>query len=280
MRVAANHFNGTEKSSQMVFRTVDELTGQLFNVIVADFDRTFRAYLVGTDVIRTEGYFRVQTGAAHPIANLAILRDPDDAEMLSEAVEPLCSDEFPSSVALLGPVGIEVDQLLVSCGFQLVEEMPAMAVDLADLQLTLPGDDFRIRRVGADEHELWVDTMAEGYELPRGFVERIGPSVVDSIVEEGEEYRYFIAFHRDLAVATAVNIIRDGVVSVYNIATVPGFRGQGVGGFVTGEPLRIAGTEGYRIAILQASQMGSPVYRRLGFQSYGEIPLYVRMPAS
>ena len=155
-----------------------------------------------------------------------------------------------------------------------------MAVDLADLQLTLPDDDFAVRRVGTDEHELWVDTMAEGYELPRAFVERIGPAVVDSIVEEGEEYRYFIAFHRDLAVATAVNIIRDGVVSVYNIATVPEYRGRGVGGFVTGEPLRIAGDEGHRIAILQASQMGSPVYRRLGFQSYGEIPLYVRMPAS
>tara|TARA_B100001167_G_C16723741_1_gene282466 strand:- start:235 stop:510 length:276 start_codon:yes stop_codon:yes gene_type:complete len=71
MRVAANHFNGTEKSSQMVFRTGDELTGQLFNVIVADFDRTFRAYLVGPDVTRTEGYFRAQTGAAHPIAGIA-----------------------------------------------------------------------------------------------------------------------------------------------------------------------------------------------------------------
>ena len=71
MRVAANHFNGTEKSSQMVFRTVDELTGQLFNVIVADFDRTFRVYLVGPDVTRTEGYFRAQTGAAHLIAGIA-----------------------------------------------------------------------------------------------------------------------------------------------------------------------------------------------------------------
>ena len=47
----------------------------------------------------------------------------------------------------------------------------------------------------------------------------------------------------------------------------------------TAEPLRIAHRLDYRVGVLQASDEGHPVYRRIGFVDVGAVPLYLRMPA-
>jgi hypothetical protein len=43
----------------------------------------------------------------------------------------------------------------------------------------------------------------------------------------------------------------------------------------TGSPLLRARELGYQIGVLQASQMGYNVYRRLGFQDFGKLSLYL-----
>ena len=185
----------------MVFPTVSELSGRLFQIITDDFDRTFRGFLDGSDVTKTDKYLLAQTEVDHPIGNLLVVRDPGDSATVAAAVGPLCSDEFPSGVVCLGPAGEEVQELLTSRGFQLAENLPAMAANLTDVHLPDRIDGYTIQQVGAEAHELWVDTMAEGYELPRAFVERIGPAVVASIAADDEEYRYYIGFHNERAVA-------------------------------------------------------------------------------
>ena len=67
-------------------------------------------------------------------------------------------------------------------------------------------------------------------------------------------------------------------VSTTAVATLPEARGQGLGAHVTAEPLRRAQALGYRVGVLQSSDAGHPVYRRLGFQDVGAVPLFVRMP--
>lgn len=268
------------KKSQQVFPTVADLSGQMYQLGTNVFDKTFRGFLQGPDATATDQYFRACTGLAHPIANLLITRDADDAGLLSEAVTPLCVDAFPSCVFCLGPPSQEVDALLTGRGFQRAEELPVMALDIQDLKATELGDEYTLQRVGADRHDLWVDIMAAGYELPRPFADLLGPGVVESIAQEGDEYRYFLVFHGDRPVASATNILRDGIVEVYNISTLPGYRGRGLGGFATGEPLRMAADAGYQTSILQASQMGAPVYRRLGYESAGVMPFYVRIPGN
>lgn len=268
------------KKGQQVFPTVLDLSGQMYQVGTNVFDRTFRGFLQRSDANATDQYFRACTRLAHPIANLLITRAVDDAGLLSEAVTPLCVDAFPSCVFCLGPPSPEVDALLTGRGFQRAEELPVMALDIQELKATELGDEYTLQCVGADRHDLWVDIMAAGYELPRPFADLLGPGVVESNAQEGEEYRYFLVFHGDRPVATATNILRDGIAEVYNISTLSDYRGRGLGGFATGEPLRLAADAGYKTSILQASQMGAPVYRRLGYESAGVIPFYVRIPGT
>ena len=84
------------------------------------------------------------------------------------------------------------------------------------------------------------------------------------------------------AAAGAMVIVTHGVAGIYWVGTHPDARGKGLAELCT----RAAGNAGFdlgaRIAGLQASVMGEPVYRRMGYVEVTRYPTFVRMepPAS
>ncbi len=76
--------------------------------------------------------------------------------------------------------------------------------------------------------------------------------------------------------AGAMCIQSHGVAGVYWVGTAPGARGRGLAELCT----RAAGNAGFdrgaRIASLQASVMGEPVYRRMGYREVTRYPAFVR----
>ena len=73
--------------------------------------------------------------------------------------------------------------------------------------------------------------------------------------------------------------ITNGLLAIYDVSTKPSQRGKGLGRFVTLAPLIKLRAEGHTTAILQASEMGAPIYEKLGFQSTGTFPLYFNEPS-
>ena len=76
------------------------------------------------------------------------------------------------------------------------------------------------------------------------------------------------------------SVFLDGrIAGLYNIATPEPFRGRGIGTAVTEALLDVARERGCAEAVLHASELGHPVYARLGFDEVCQVPQYVWLPA-
>ena len=88
-------------------------------------------------------------------------------------------------------------------------------------------------------------------------------------------FRTYLAVLDGTPIATSQLFTSAGVAGIYNVTCLPEARGRGVGTAVVLAPLLAARQLGYRVAILQASSMGYNVYRRLGFEGFGKLSLYL-----
>jgi GNAT superfamily N-acetyltransferase len=82
-------------------------------------------------------------------------------------------------------------------------------------------------------------------------------------------WRMYLGYLNGEPVATNMLFCGGGVASVYGVATLPTFRGRGIGGAITLVPLLQARAAGYRHAVLFSSDMGVHAYQRIGFRATG-----------
>lgn len=81
-------------------------------------------------------------------------------------------------------------------------------------------------------------------------------------------------------VAAAMTFESDGVASLQWVGTIPAARGAGLGAFVTTLATNLAFDRGASSCSLQASPMGAPIYRDLGYETIYHYAEYVRWPRS
>ncbi len=63
-------------------------------------------------------------------------------------------------------------------------------------------------------------------------------------------------------------------MGLHLVATLPAYRGKGLGYAVSQKPLIDAQQRGASHAILLASEMGKPVYQKIGFKEYALCNVY------
>lgn len=85
---------------------------------------------------------------------------------------------------------------------------------------------------------------------------------------ESPKVRLYLGRIDGEAVGTSMMFLSSGVAGLYQVEVSPEHRRRGIGTAMTLAPMEDARQLGYRIAVLQASKMGEPVYRKIGFKSY------------
>jgi GNAT superfamily N-acetyltransferase len=175
----------------------------------------------------------------------------------------------------------DLADFLKKAGFSVDEDGPGMAVILAELNenRSIPAGSS-VRVVQDDEaRREWCRTMASGFEIPAEKVEFAVNSwqyVISRV--EAENTVAYTTYLDGRPVATSLLQLGGGVAGIYGVATIPEARRKGIGALATLYPLLQARDMGYKVGILQASDMGFPLYRSLGFQEYCRVSSYFWRP--
>jgi GNAT superfamily N-acetyltransferase len=154
---------------------------------------------------------------------------------------------------------------LEAYGLSFQNAPPGMAVELGSLPETVPFPaDVQIRPVeDAAAIKTWTRTFIEGYGLPPDWEGPCGDMMLASMQASMVSYQAAVDGQ---PVATAGVFYAAGVACIINVATLNAWRGKGIGAAVTLKALLDARSAGYRVGVLQASDLGYPVYQRLGFK--------------
>lgn len=243
-------------------------------------DFAFRAIARGGNVADEAAFLRVISGEAHPLGNFAVLAAPVDVASARAAVEPLVAAPVPSAVLFPAmDVPPDVAAYLAERGYVDHGGMPAMGIDIARLKSTSlpPGYEFLRVGSGADGEE-WVRQFAVGYEVPLGVARYFSPVAVGADTAADAPLQFFAIRRNGVTVGTSVLYLKDGLAGIYCVSTIPEERRKGLGEHATAEPLRLAAKLGYGVGVLQSSEAGYPVYRKLGFDGFGGVPIFIRMP--
>lgn len=83
-----------------------------------------------------------------------------------------------------------------------------------------------------------------------------------------KKFLFFLGYLHNQMVSTAMINLRDDVAGVYMVTTLPAFRNKGIGTAMTNEALACAIERNATRAVLHASKMGEPIYRKMGFKEY------------
>ncbi len=226
-------------------------------------------------------YVSVMTGIPEPLFN-AVFRARLAGDAVETAVEEISLAAAEWNVPLfwwLTPTTTPPDlgDTLLKHGFVHAGTVPGMAVELDRLgpHSALPRD-LTIKVV---EDSATLDAWANIAAVGTGFAPPVAAMVRtlehDVGLHPSNALRRYVGYLSGVPVAASSLVLHSGVAGIFAVATLPEARRQGIGAAMTRFPLLDALADGYKVGTLQASEMGYPVYKKLGFETVCRIELYL-----
>lgn len=142
-------------------------------------------------------------------------------------------------------------------------------------QFCRPGaTSLRIIRV-ENEHHLsdWLDVNMRAWSIaPAGKAPLF--TVFSDLLNDSRQ-RFFLAYENTTPVATSILYLEDSIGGIYWVAADPDFRNKGYASAVTARAAAEAFDSQASLVSLQASDMGRPVYEKLGFKAHGRFAMCI-----
>jgi GNAT superfamily N-acetyltransferase len=225
----------------------------------------------------TIGYF---SGIPFPLFN-GTVRPRFPVAKVGEAIDAFIAHARSRQVPMLwhltpGSEPEDLGERLEARGFQFLDLVPGMAVDLARLPAADLPSDLSIERVrGLDSLRLFSSVLCKAFGMPSWledpWVQLLGSAGFD----DNASLLHYVARLDGELVAVSSVAYAAGVAGIYSVGTLEAYRGRGIGRAMTLAPLLDARDRGYRVGILNSSEIGLSIYRRLGFEQCCEIQQYL-----
>lgn len=203
----------------------------------------------------------VASGTA--IMNKVIVTDPrPNPDDLDRALALVRSHRVPYEVFVRATDDAAI-RMAEGAGLARAWEMPCMVRPLP-IAPPSPRRDraFAVRRVDAALMPAFRDVAGQAFEMPA----HLAREVFETSLLALSGLRAFIGFEDGRPVACAASFLTGTTVGIYTVGTLEAVRGRGYGSAVTIAAMTDTAAPA-SIAILQASQMGRPVYERLSFRT-------------
>jgi GNAT superfamily N-acetyltransferase len=231
-------------------------------------------HLQGHVIHEVDGVVVCLTGLDDDEQNAALVeREPEDARAALAEAEGV----FRAHGRSLG-VDVErgrhpkVDAAFQAMGLEMVATRPAMAMRVQDVTPAQVPEGVEILRVTepgllADLVEVEVGAFESDRAVAEGL---LAPSQLPL-----PNVRLYAAIADGQVVAQAVTNTQRAAVGVFGVATLPGFRRRGIGTAITAFAVDEVRAE-VDLAWLQSTEMGRPVYERMGFRPVSDWDVWVR----
>jgi GNAT superfamily N-acetyltransferase len=147
-------------------------------------------------------------------------------------------------------------------GMPYSDTVPGMALaPIGQIPRPMPGLEIRIAD-GAGELAQHRRILVEVF----GFPAEVTSTLVPDALLDLPDCELYVGYADGEPAATAGLFVSHRTAGIWNVATVPSHRGRGIGEAMTGHAVRRGAELGCVMANLQASEMGRPVYERMGFR--------------
>jgi ribosomal protein S18 acetylase RimI-like enzyme len=215
----------------------------------------------------------VFSGIPVPFLNMAVMPSgPAARSDLEAALDWLAAFGLPYSAQLAVDGEASLRDAVQARGLVAGERVPGMLLELAGMEPPVATGGLVVRRVddqaAREEH---LDVFCAGFGMAREMAEPIFAAVVPP--PEGLEV--LTGYQGGQAVATAMGCVIGDTVAVFNVATLPERRRQGLGFAMTWAAIGFGLARGCTAAVLQSSPDGLSVYQRMGFRDVAPVTLYV-----
>jgi len=159
--------------------------------------------------------------------------------------------------------------ILEDYNFSNVYHQAGMALDLKSLKFTnLDSNKLEIKTVNNDRMlKQWKSIVSLVFKI------KIDLELLKYLLIEKESI-FYLSIYNGEPVSTLLLYLSSGVAGLHAVSTLPDYRNKGFGLAISGVALKEAYRLGYKISVLQASELGEKVYRKLGFKKHCEIFSY------
>ena len=181
------------------------------------------------------------------------------------------------TVILLGHADADLAPACEAAGVVKMGDTPGMVLDHRLADATPPtGVTLRIVETDADALE-FARVSGEAYAI-YGMPPDCAPALLGRLdVMQAPHIVSVLASVDGRAAAAAMVILTHGIGGVYWVGTTPAARGKGLAELVTRAVSNVAFDMSARLVVLQASPMGDPIYRRMGYREVTRYPYYVEL---